>query len=115
MEEIPGIDPGKYESALTKLKGCGVMAKSFSSGCLLLVCGTPGCGKTLLTKNLVDEGSKARPGWRWIPIHFDDFYPPDKRTKQVFRQHIIHHGASQKQKTLGVESFLLFEFSMDEY
>ena len=53
---------------------------SFPSACLLLVCGVPGSGKTLLTKLLVDVGGKAHGSWLWLAVHFDDFYPLDTRT-----------------------------------
>ncbi len=53
------------------------------SACLLLVCGAPGSGKTLLAKTLAGGCGKAKSAWHWAVVHFDDFYPVDMRVKQV--------------------------------
>ena len=47
------------------------------AGCILLVMGIPGSGKTALTRSIVDEHHK----WTYFAVHFDDFYPPDLRVE----------------------------------
>jgi len=58
------------------------VGRGLPSACLLLVCGVPGSGKTLFTKLLIEVGGKAHRSWRWLAVHFDDFYPLDTRTAQ---------------------------------
>ena len=45
------------------------------SGCILLVYGIPGSGKTLLVDYLCSHSP-----WPMLPIHFDSFYPTDTRS-----------------------------------
>lgn len=47
-------------------------------GCILLVMGIPGSGKTALTRSIVDRNQK----WISLAVHFDDFYPPDLRVEK---------------------------------
>ena len=52
--------------------------------CLLLVFGIPASGKTFLSRSILDHVSKeGQSEWTWLAIHFDDFYPPDSRSKPV--------------------------------
>lgn len=51
--------------------------------CLLLIFGIPGSGKTLLTHSIVQQlaATTVQQNWTWLTIHYDDFYPPDTRSK----------------------------------
>ena len=85
-----------------------------SPACILLVCGIPGSGKTMLAASLLEHCRKELQGavgseggrvegdigpsanWNLFAIHFDDFYPPDLREQEVIgicshTQHIFSH------------------------
>lgn len=74
---------GKYKIVPTQLMA-ELERRLLPPACLLLVFGIPACGKTLLTRSILNHvGDRQQADWSWVAIHHDDFYPPDSRSKIV--------------------------------
>ena len=54
-----------------------------TNGVIVLVYGIPAAGKTRLSTNLCKDSLKYNNG-TFVSIHFDDFYPPDLRSEQIY-------------------------------
>ncbi len=70
----------------------GLMDMESRPACIVLIYGIPGSGKTLLTRHLSFTSARRDPcegehasvvgserDWETVPVHFDDFLPPDLR------------------------------------
>lgn len=51
---------------------------------LVLIFGIPASGKTLLARSVLKQLTQDKEKEvSWLAVHYDDFYPPDTRCKEV--------------------------------